>query len=751
MFYFLSSPKTQQKHKEGGSPQLSPSKTRSVIDSLFGRNKKPKGGSESPQRSSASVHDAEKESQQSPPESTPVAQNDVADAVKNDTEPSESGASAEVEEPKSADVYQETQVKAVTEKEGGGHEIKLATVAQSEEDIEVERTEAKEGEAVSQDVQELPVPGESAEEKDETNVEASEGEQPEEAKNDSKRAHADLPGEEETSPQPAAKKKKPIFGGIFTRRKSKKSKGDLGSPPAETTEEKEGVKGDEEQQGEILSKKPADDAKLEVVEEVETVENGTDQAGLPDASQTTVEGVETVENGTDQVGSPDASQTTYSAQKEITEDAINPSTDEAVESAKEEIADEREQEVQTATGGEEPSAKEEETVKTEGVEKSVEEPVQSTDADGAVDKEETEQQPVHGQDSQPEKKPSIFSGFFGRRKSKKSKESPAEAPQEKSDYVEEQQQDGHESVQTQEDTKLQAVVTVETLENGTDKNVAPETSDTTPAVEQEVTEGAISPEEEPAVESAKEDMPDKKEDVENIAEQEVVVATGGESSGKEEETVVPEDTQKPAEEPLQSKDADATVENKEAEEGPVQSQESQPEKKHSIFSGLFARRKSKKSKGDVSSTPDETPHQKDGDQAVEEQQGGTASTRVGEDVTPQASESEEKQDSAVKDQDALPGKTVDSTATGQEEVTEVEISPAVDQAVESAKNEIADKVDGNNGEQETTSEQELSGKEVETTGPEEVKKSTEEESEIASSEPKVEEPSEDTSKETSGM
>ena len=724
MFYFLSSPKTQQKHKEGGSPQLSPSKTRSVIDSLFGRNKKPKGGPESPQRCSASVHDAEKESQQSPPESTPVAQNDVADAVKNDTEPSESGASAEVEEPKSADVDQETQVKAATEKEGGGHEIKLATVAQSEEDIEVERTEAKEGEAVSQDVQELPVPGESAEEKDETNVEASEGEQPEEAKNDSKRAHADLPGEEETSPQPAAKKKKPIFGGIFTRRKSKKSKGDLGSPPAETTEEKEGVKGDEEQQGEILSKKPADDAKLEVVEEVETVENGTDQAG-----------------------SPDASQTTDTAQKEITEDAINPSTDEAVESAKEEIADEREQEVQTATGGEEPSAKEEETVKTEGVEKSVEEPVQSTDADGAVDKEETEQQPVHGQDSQPEKKPSIFSGFFGRRKSKKSKESPAEAPQEKSDYFEEQQQDGHESVQTQEDTKLQAVVTVETLENGTDKNVAPETSDTTPAVEQEVTEGAISPEEEPAVESAKEDMPDKKEDVENIAEQEVVVATGGESSGKEEETVVPEDTQKPAEEPLQSKDADATVENKEAEEGPVQSQESQPEKKHSIFSGLFARRKSKKSKGDVSSTTDETPHQKEGDQAVEEQQGGSASTRVGEDVTPQASESEEKQDSAVKDQDALPGKTVDSTATGQEEVTEVEISPAVDQAVESAKNEIADKVDGNNGEQETTSEQELSCKEVETTGPE----STEKESEIAENKSKVEEPSEDISKETSGM
>ena len=728
MFYFLSSPKTQQKHKEGGSPQLSPSKTRSVIDSLFGRNKKPKGGPESPQRSSASVHDAEKESQQSPPESTPVAQNDVADAVKNDTEPSESGASAEVEEPKSADVDQETQVKAATEKEGGGHEIKLATVAQSEEDIEVERTEAKEGEAVSQDVQELPVPGESAEEKDETNVEASEGEQPEEAKNDSKRAHADLPGEEETSPQPAAKKKKPIFGGIFTRRKSKKSKGDLGSPPAETTEEKEGVKGDEEQQSEILSKKPADDAKLEVVEEVETVENGTDQAG-----------------------SPDASQTNDTAQKEITEDAINPSTDEAVESAKEEIADEREQEVQTATGGEEPSAKEEETVKTEGVEKSVEEPVQSTDADGAVDKEETEQQPVHGQDSQPEKKPSIFSGFFGRRKSKKSKESPAEAPQEKSDYVEEQQQDGHESVQTQEDTKLQAVVTVETLENGTDKNEAPETSDTTPAVEQEVTEGAISPEEEPAVESAKEDMPDKKEVVENIAEQEVVVATGGESSGKEEETVVPEDTQKPAEEPLQSKDADATVENKEAEEGPVQSQESQPEKKHSIFSGLFARRKSKKSKGDVSSTTDETPHQKEGDQAVEEQQGGTASTQVGEDVTPQASESEEKQDGAVKDQDALPGKTVGSTATGQEEVTEVEISPALDQAVESAKNEIANKVDGNNGEQETTSEQELSGKEVETTGPEEVKKFTEEESEIASSEPKVKEPSEDTSKETSGM
>ena len=572
------------------------------------------------------------------------------------------------------------------------------------------------------------MPGESAEEKDETNAEAPEGEQPEEPKDAAKRAHSDLPEKEETSPQPAAKKKKPIFGGIFTRRKSKKSKGDLGSPPAERTQEKEGVKGDDEQQGESMSAKPADDAKLEVVEEVETVENGTDQAG-----------------------SPDASQTTDTAQTEVTEDAINPSTDEAVESAKEEITDVGEQEVRTATGGEEPSVEEEETVKTEGVEKSVEEPVQSTDADGAVDKEESEQQPVHSHDSQPEKKHSIFSGFFGRRKSKKSKESPAEAPQGKSDNVEDEQQDGRESAQNEEDTKLQAVGTVETLENGTEKDVAPETSDTTAPVEQEVTEGAISPEEEQAVENAKEDIPDKEEAVENIAEQEGAVATGGESSGKEEETVVPEDTQKPAEEPLQPKDAEATVENKEAEEVPVQSQESQPEKKHSIFSGLFARRKSKKSKGDVSSTPDETAHQKDGDQAVEEQHGGGASTEAVEDATPQASESEEKQGSVVKDQDAPPGKTIDSSATGQEEVTEVEITPAVDQGVESAKDEIGDKVDGSNCEQESTSEQELSGKEVETTEPEDVKKSTEEESEIAENKPKVEEPSEDTSKETGGM
>ena len=379
--------------------------------------------------------------------------------------------------------------------------------------------------------------------------------------------------------------------------------------------------------------------------------------------------------------------------------------------------------------------------------------MQSTDADGAVDKEETEQQPDHSQDSQPEKKQSFFSGLFGRRKSKKSKESPAETPQEKSDNVEEQQEDGCELAQAEEDTKLQAVVTVETLENGTDKNVTPETSDTTAAVEKEVTEAAISPEEEQAVESVKEDIPDKEEDVENIAEQEEAVATGRESSGKEEETVVPEDTQKPAGEPLQSKDADVTVENKEAEEVPVQSQESQPEKKNSFFSGLFARRKSKKSKGDVSSTPDEAPYQKDdSDQAVEEQQGIIASTQDAEDVTPQASESEEKQDSAVKDQDAPPGKTIDNTVTtGQEEVTEVVISPAVDQAVESAKDERADKVDGSYGEQESTSEQELTGKEVETTGPEDVNKSTEGESEIAKNKPEVEEPSEDTSKETIGM
>ena len=71
--------------------------------------------------------------------------------------------------------------------------------------------------------------------------------------------------------------------------------------------------------------------------------------------------------------------------------------------------------------------------------------------------------------------------------------------------------------------------------------------------------------------------------------------------------------------------------------------------------------------------------------------------------------------------------------------------------MECAKDEIADKVDGNIGEQETTSEQESSGKEVETTGPEDAEKSTEEESEIGNHTPKVEKPSEDTSKETSGI
>ena len=584
----------------------------------------------------------------------------------------------------------------------------------------------KEGEVESQDVQEVPVPVEGAEEKGETSAEAPEGEQPEESKDAAKRAHSDLPEEEETSPQPAAKKKKTIFGGIFTRRKSKKSKGDLGSPPAETAQKIEGAKADEEQQGDSMSTKPAD-VKLQTVEEVETVESGTDQGG-----------------------SPDASQTTDTAQQEVTEDVISPATDEAVESAKEEIYDKGGHEVQTAAEGEEPSAKEEETVMTEGVHKSTEEPVQSADVDGAVDKVETEQQPVHSQDNQPEKKSSIFSGIFARRKSKKSKESPAEAPQEKSDNVEEQQPGGSESAQAADDAKLQAVVTVETLENGTDKDAAPETSDTTAAVQQEVTEDAISPAVDEAVESAKEDLADKENVDENTAEQEGEEAARGEPS-KEEETVVSEDAPKPAEEPLQSKDADDTVEKKETAEVPVQTQESQPEKKQSIFSGLFARRKSKKSKGDVSSAPGEIPQEKEGDQADEEQQGSNASTQAADDVTPQALESEEKQDSAVTDQDAPPGETIDSTAIVQEEVTEAVISPAVDQAVESAKDEIADKVDGNIGEQETTSEQESSGKEVETNGTEDVKTSTEEESEIANHKPKIEEPSEDTSKETSGM
>lgn len=72
-------------------------------------------------------------------------------------------------------------------------------VVQSEEDIEVERIEVKEGEVVFQDVQEFLVLGESVEEKDEINVEVFEGEQLEEVKNDFKRVYVDFLGEEEIS------------------------------------------------------------------------------------------------------------------------------------------------------------------------------------------------------------------------------------------------------------------------------------------------------------------------------------------------------------------------------------------------------------------------------------------------------------------------------------------------------------------------------------------------------------------------
>ena len=709
---------------------MSGSKPLSVIDSLLGRQRKSKGSPESPKRSSAGDQDAEKESQQNQPESTPVAPNDVADTAKADTEPSENGASVEVEDAKSTDADHKPEVKAVTEKEGGDDEIQPAPLAPSEGDDNEEITEAKEGD--SQEVQEVPVPVEGAGEKPETSAVAPEGEQPEEPKDSNKRAYSDHPKEEETSPQPAAKKKKPLFGGIFNRRKSKKSKGDLGSPPTETAQEKEGGKPDEKQQDESLSTGPAGDAKLQAVEEVETVENSTDQGG-----------------------SPDTSPTTDTLQQEVTEDVISPATDQAVESAKEDIAEEGEQEAQTAAGGEDPSAKKEETVTTESVQKSAEEPVQSTDADGALEVEETEQQPVHSQDHQPEKKHSIFSGFFGRRKSKKSKEvdaaSSAETPEEKSDNVLEQQQGGKESTQATDAAKSQAVVTLETLENGTVNDAAPETSDTTDVVQQEVTEDAISPAVDEAVESAKENAADEEKSDANIGEQEGEAAIGEEPSGKEEETAVPEDAPQPAIEPLQPEDADATVEKKETEEVPVKSQESQPEKKHSIFSGLFGRRKSKKSKGDAPSTTAERPREEEGDQAAEMQQDGTTSTQAADDGTLQASESEEKQDSDVTDQDVPPGNTIDTSATVQQEVTEVVIILAEDQAVECAKDEIADKVDGNIGEQETTSEQESSGKEVETTGPEDAEKSTEDESEIGNHKPKVEKPSEDTSKETSGM
>ena len=624
-----------------------------------------------------------------------------------------------MEDTKGTDADQGAEVTAAPEKEDEDGEMKPAAVAQSEEDIKEEKTEAaqeskvEEGEGKSQDVQEVPVPVEGAEEKGETSMESPKGEQSEETKDAVKRGHSDLPEEEETSPQPAAKKKKPIFGGIFTRRKSKKSKGDGAAPSTETPQEKESH---EEQQGEGMSTETVDDAKSQ-----------------------TVEGEATLKDGTDQDMSPDTGGTTAAAQQGVTEDAISPSVDQAVESAKEEIADKEEQEGETAEGGE-LSGKEEKTVVPEDVQKSAD-----------VEKEETEEKPIQPRDSQPEKKHSIFSGFFGRRKSKKSKDEdappPTEAPQEKEgDKVEEQGESM--SAQPADDAKLQVVEGVETSKNGADQGASPDTSDTTAAAQQEVAEDSISPAVDQAVESAKAEIEDKEKVDENVGEQEGEGAIEGGQSKKEEESLVPGDVQNSAEETPQSKDADDTVEKGETEEKPVQSQESQPEKKHSIFSGFFGRRKSKKSKDEDATPPTEASQEKEGNKV--EEQGESMSAQPADDAKLQAVERVETSENGA-DQGASPG-TSETTAAAKQEVAEDAISSVVDQAVENAKEEITDKenVDGNIGEQDTIPAQEPSDKEVETAVPEDVKKSTEEKSEI-NDKPRIEEPGEDTSKATSGM
>ena len=67
--FILSSPKGPRKTKEG-SPQTTPKK-RSVIDTLFGRRKKSKGGPESPPGASSSGNDQDKEHQEKKAEASP--------------------------------------------------------------------------------------------------------------------------------------------------------------------------------------------------------------------------------------------------------------------------------------------------------------------------------------------------------------------------------------------------------------------------------------------------------------------------------------------------------------------------------------------------------------------------------------------------------------------------------------------------------------------------------------------------------
>ena len=364
----FSSPKGQRKSREG-SPQTQPKK-RSVIEALFGRHKKSKGGPESPPSTSPTGKD-EKEEQQEPPEADTSSKDAEKEKLPEQPESGSVVPGAEGDSTCNADNKQETEGKepAAVAEENGEVEVKPAVAEQSEEGVKDEMVqgieEPKQAETEPQGVKEASTVVESV--PHEKNKESTEEPKDEQPKEGNKQAQTDSP-DGETSSQPTPKKKKStgIFGGFFARRKSRKSK-DAASPP----EEEAGNKVEEPQEAGVLTQ-PTDEAA------------GTDQGVAPDVAAV-IEG----------------QQDSTNLQKEATEGAITSAVDQNVESVKEEISDSDKVDAASATGREEAEAEKPEvhvqSAAPEDVQKTSEETLQSEGTGDTAEKSES----VATEDSQP--------------------------------------------------------------------------------------------------------------------------------------------------------------------------------------------------------------------------------------------------------------------------------------------------------------------------------------------------------------
>lgn len=189
------------------------------------------------------------------------------------------------------------------------------------------------------------------------------------------------------------------------------------------------------------------------------------------------------------------------------------------------------------------------------------EPVRQTETDSP--EEETKPHPT----LKKKNSTGLFGGFFARRKSRKSKDSEASHPEEKtSDKEEEPQATASSALSEVEDTGTeQGVAPDNAAEKGLEDSATPK---------QEAPEGVISPAVDQTVESAKEEIADKdKVDAPTVGEK--TVATVVEKL--EEESVLPEDVQESSEEPSPSEEAgDMAEKSAEETEKPLEAGDRQP-------------------------------------------------------------------------------------------------------------------------------------------------------------------------------